>query len=115
MRKTPGAEGGQDDDEEQEDGIGAQEGGVSALELRTGACDSGCLRELGNGFGKAALTVEHSEDYGDDAEDHDNALNEIVDRRCHIAADNDVDACQHGHGDDAPGIVNAGESHGKQA
>ena len=49
----------------------------------------------------------------DYSEEHDDALNKIVDGSCHISADNDIDCGEQCHYDDADAVVN-GKCHGEQ-
>ena len=49
-----------------------------------------------------------------DTDQHDQTLNEIVDRGCHVAADDDVDTCENCHRDHADGVVNI-EGHTEQS
>ena len=63
---------------------------------------------------KAALAVEHGGDDGDDADEHDDALDEVVDGGGHVAAGDDIDAGEHRHDDDAHGVVDV-KRHAEQA
>ena len=49
------------------------------------------------GGGESAVVQQYRRNHGDDTYQHNDALNEIVDGRCHIAAEDDVDTGQHRH------------------
>ena len=55
----------------------------------------GC--QLRDGLGESALSCDDGHDDGDDAEEHDDALYEVVHGRCLIAAENDVHGGENGH------------------
>ncbi len=57
--------------------------------------------------------MEHRRDDGADAEEHDDALDKVVDGGGHIAAGNHVHTGEDGHGDDANGVINV-KGHAEQ-
>ena len=64
-------------------------------------------------FGKAALRIEHGRDDDDDAHQHDDALNEIIDRCGHIPAGDHIDAGKQRHDHDTYGVIYR-KGHGKK-
>ena len=65
---------------------------------------------LVNCLDKTSLAVEHHSDDGDDASEHDNALDEVVDGCGLITAQNHIDGSEECHEDDAVFVWNA-EAH----
>ena len=111
LGQAPGAQRGQDDDAQQTERIGSEEG-VERARNRGGAR----VLHLGKTverFHEAALIHKHRRDDRHNADDHDNALDEVVDRRRHVAARDNIDTRQHAHGDDAPDVVDV-ERHAEQ-
>ena len=53
-------------------------------------------------------------DDSDDAHDHDDALNKVIDGGGHVAPGNDIDSREHRHNNDAHRVVNV-EGHAEQA
>jgi len=72
------------------------------------------LAQLVQGLHEAALAVQYGGDDGDDAADHDDALDEIVDGGGHVAAGDDIDGGENGHHDDAHAVINV-KGHAEQA
>lgn len=71
------------------------------------------MREAVDGLREPAVAVQHSGHHSHNAHQHDEALDEVVDRRSHIAAQPHVGTRQHSHTDDTPRVVDA-ESHPEQ-
>ena len=63
---------------------------------------------------KAALLGQHRADHDHEAHEHDDALDEVVHGRRHVAARDHVDRREDRHEDDAPGVVD-GERHPEKA
>ena len=98
------------DNAEQVEQIGPEEADEGTLHGRTLGGD---LRQRDDGLGEAAVVQDDRHDDGDDAEQHDNALNEVVHDRGHIPAKHHIDAGDHRHADDAH-IVGQREGHAEQ-
>ena len=62
---------------------------------------------------ETALAVEDGGHHGDNAHQHDDALDKIVDGGGHVAPGDDIHAGEHGHDHDAHGIVDV-ERHAEQ-
>ena len=74
-------------------------------------------RNLGqryDGFAESSVAGKDRRNDGDDAEKHDDALDEIVDDGGHVAAEDYVDAGDEGHTDNAY-LVRKTERHTEQA
>ena len=106
LRKSPGTKGGQDDNSEKIGRIGAEEGREGAL--LSERCGNIALNfgELYYRIQKTALIIQYGYNDGADAEQHDNALDKIIDGSRHIAAQYDIDSGQNSHCDDTDGIRN---------
>lgn len=63
---------------------------------------------------KPPVVHQHRHDDGNDAQQHDDALDEVVHDRGHVAAEHHIDAGDHRHADDAH-VVGQRESHAEQA
>ena len=76
---------------------------------------SGCLnlRKLNDGLGEPPLRLQNRDDDGRDADEHDDALQKVVDDRGHVTTKNNVYAGHDGHADDAP-LVGHAERHREQ-
>ena len=82
----------------------------------TGSSGDSLIGDAGeavDGRQEAALGVQHRKDDCGDAEQHDNALDKVVDRGGHVAACNDVDSGQDCHDDDTDCVVDV-KSHSEQ-
>ena len=114
LGQTPGAQGGKQDDAQQAEGIRAEEGIEDAGHIPVG--NAGILGggQAAEGGHESALAAQNGGDDRHDAEEHDDSLDEIIDRGGHVAAHDNVDGGEHGHDDDADGIVNV-EGHPEQA
>ena len=116
LRETPGTEGRQDDDTEECERVRAEEAREKALRaLQSGFRD---VRRVDDGeflhsVQEAALAVQDRRDDSADAEEHDDALNEVVERRGHVTAGNDVDRGQERHDDNDDVVVDA-EGHSEE-
>ena len=58
------------------------------------------LLHLRQSLSETTLTVEHHSDDSDDATEHHDALNEVVDGSCLITSQNHIDSCEQCHDDD---------------
>ena len=93
LRQSPCAERGQDDNAEQVDRIRAEQ-----------RCEL-AVRHSGDRFqhidrcAEAAVVIEDADHNCGDADEHNHALNEVIDRCCGVAAEDDIDRAQHGHCD----------------
>ena len=114
LGQAPGAQGGEDHDPKEAQGIRAEEGVEDSGHIAVR--DGRILRrgQAAQGGDEAAVGAQHRTDDRDDADQHDDALDKVVDRGGHIAADDYVDGGEHCHGDDADGIVDV-ERHSEQA
>lgn len=90
---------------------------VGAEEAREGAKLIGArcldLRELDDGFRQSSLRLQDRDDDGRDADEHDDALQKVIDDRGHVTAQHDVYAGYDGHADDAP-LVGHAKRHREQ-
>ncbi len=100
----------EDDNAEQVEQIGPEEADEGTLHGRTlgGICDSEMMASE-----KPPLIQDDRHDDGDDAEQHDNALNEVKFMTVILPAANHIDAGDHRHADDAH-IVGQREGHAEQ-
>jgi len=112
LRQAPGAERGEDHDAEQVVEVRAEERGEDAGGL--GHRGVGDLCKTEHGFLQSAELPQWRPHDHDDADQHDDALHEVVHDGRHVAARHDVDCGEHGHGEDADCVVNA-EGHREQA
>ena len=112
LRKTPGSKAGQQHHACQTAGIRTKEGGEGAGGI--GNRRVGDFAQLLNGFGNAAVISSHRNNHGDDAENHNDALDKVVDGSGHITAHDDINGRQHRHGDDANRVINV-KGHAKQS
>ena len=111
LRKAPGAQRSENDHAEKFQRLGAEEGGE-----RAGRGGHGGVLHAGervHGRHEAAVFIEHCQHHHDDAAQHDQALNKIVDGRGHVAARHHVDAGQRRHEDDTERVVDV-EGHAEQ-
>ena len=69
-----------------------------------------CLTHLTHSLDESALAVEHHGNDCGDAEEHDDALDEVVDGCGLISTEDDIHGGEHGHDDGTIGIRYA-ESH----
>ena len=76
-------------------------------------CRRYCLTHLVQCLHESALTVEHNRDYGSDTEEHDDALNEVVDGSGLISTEDDIYGSEQCH-DDGAILVGYAESHLKE-
>ena len=93
LGKTPGTEGGQNYNAEESHGVRTEEAGqktLASLESRNGHIIRRDLGELLEGIEESALAVQYRYDDGADAEEHDDTLDEVIEGRGHVSADNDV-------------------------
>lgn len=97
---------------QQVQGVGAEEGGEDAGDVRDGGVAH--LGQSLQGGHKASLAVEDGGDDGADAHDHDDALDEVVDGGGHVAAGDDIHPGEDRHDDDTHGIVDV-KGHAEQA
>ena len=111
LRQAPGAQRREDDNAEQVEQIGPEEADEGALHGRTLGGD---LRQRDDGLGEAAVVQDDRHDDSDNAEQHNDALNEVVHNRSHVPAKHHVNASDHRHADDAH-IVGQREGHAEQA
>ncbi len=112
LGQAPGAQGGEEHHAQQVQGVGAEEGGKDAGV--PGTPRGPHLGQPLQGGQKAPLAVEHGGNDGADAEDHDDALDKVVDGGGHIAAGDDIHSGEHRHDDDAHGVVDV-KGHAEQA
>ena len=111
LGQAPGAQGGEQHHAQQVHRVGTEEGGEHA-----GGGGDGGVAHLGQplqGGQEAPLAVEDGQDHGADAEEHDDALDEVVDGGGHIAAGDDIDPGEHRHHDDAHRVVDV-KGHAEQ-
>ena len=103
MRQAPRSQRGQDDNEEQEDGHRAEERSVLPTFV---------FGKRAHSLHQSALRRKDGGDDGDDTDEHNEALNKVVDRGGHISAGNNVHAGKNGHNtnDDDVGEVFVGEA-----
>ena len=111
LRKSPGAQRGQNNNSEQSQRVGAEERVERAGRSRYGFVSYLC--KTVESLHKAAVVNENSRDYRDNADNHDNTLNKVVDSRSHVAARDNVNTREHAHSDDTPNVGNV-ERHFKQ-
>lgn len=97
LGQAPGAQTGQDHHAQEVDGVRAEEGGIDTGDGAVERLRVGDGSHAVQGFRKAALAMEHGGNDGDDAHQHDAALDEIVDGCGHVAASDDIDAGQNAH------------------
>ncbi len=110
LRETPGTEGRQDDDAEECHRVRAEEAREKTLcALQSRFRDVGCVddREFLHGVQEATLTVQDRCDDRRDTAEHDDALDEVIERGCHVAAGDDIDSGQERHNDDDDMVVDA--------
>src|SRR5699024_8616773 len=112
LGQAPGAEAGEEHHPQQPHGVGADEGGEDP-----GDGGEGLILDPGQalqGLEEAALAVQYRGDDGNDAHDHDDALDEVVDGGGHVAPGDDVHPGEHRHDHHAHGVVDV-EGHAEQA
>ena len=107
LRQAPGAQRGEDHHAQQAAQIRAKERGICSLLAQRGRGFALDLRKRNDRLGEAALAAQHRAHHATDAHQHDDALNEIVDGRGHVAAQQHIDARQNGHADHAIEIIHA--------
>ena len=112
LGQPPGAKRGEDDHAEQVPRVGAKEVGKHAA-AHFGTSVGWQHRQFLHGSGETTLTVQHGGDDQHDAENHDAALDEVVDSRGLIAAKNDIDGGEDSHRDGAVDVGDA-EAHLEQ-
>ncbi len=111
LGQAPGAQAREEHHPQQVQGVGAEEGGEHA-----GGGGGGGVAHPGQavqGGHEAPLAVEDGGDDGDDAHDHDDALNEVVNGGGHVAPGDDVHPGEHRHDHDAHGVVDV-KGHAEQ-
>ena len=59
------------------------------------------------------MVSQYCADHCDDANDHDNTLDKIVDGGGHVAASDNIHSGEHRHNDDADSVVDV-KGHGKE-
>ena len=67
-----------------------------------------------SGQGQAPVVPQHRADHRHDAEEHDDALDEVVPGRGHVPAQDHVHAREGRHEDDAHRVIDAGEGDGEE-
>ena len=72
------------------------------------------LREGSERLSEPALAAENGADDGADADEHDDTLNEVIDSRRRVAAENDIHSGQNSHREHTPRIADISESHAEQ-
>ena len=110
LRKTPGAERRQDDDTEQSGRVRAEEArekALCALQSRFGDIGRVDDGKLFHGVQEAALAVQDRCDDRRDTAEHDDALDEVIERGSHVAAGDDIDGGQERHDEDDDMVVDA--------
>ena len=110
LRKAPGTERRQDDDAEQSGRVRAEEAREKALcALQSGFGDVGRVDdgEFLHGVQEAALAVQDRRDDRRDTAEHDDALDEVIERCGHVTAGDDVDGGQERHDEDDDMVVDA--------
>ena len=103
------AQRGQHDHAQQSPRVGTEPGGKHAA-AGLGGSVGRQLCQFADSFGQSALSRNDGHDDGHDAEEHDDALDEVVHGRGLVAAQDDVDGGEHCHDDDAVLVGNA-EAH----
>ncbi len=110
LRQAPCTERGKEHHADQVERIRSQEGSKGTADI---ACAVLYLGEFFHGGHETALTAQHGGNDHHDTDEHDHALDKIVDGGSHVAAGDNIDAGQHAHGDNAYGVVNV-EGHAEQ-
>ena len=108
MRQTHRAQRGQDDYAKQSPRIWTEPRCKTSIDCRVSiGWESGQLLYRCH---QTSLRIQHGNDDCHDAEEHDDALDEVVHRRCFVASEDDIDGCKGCHTDDAILVWNA-EAH----
>ena len=111
LGQAPGAQGGEDHHGGQVKGVWPEEGGKDPRGIRYAG-----IHHPGqgvHGHRKPAELLEGGYDDDHDASQHDDALDEVVDHRGHVAAGHHIDGGEQGHDEDTQGVVN-GKGHGEK-
>ena len=111
LGQAPGTETGQDHHAQKVQRVRTEEGGKDAGHIaHRGILHAGKSADRAD---EAAALIQHGQHHRHNTHEHDQALNEVIDGRGHVAARDHVDAGEHGHQDDAHGVINV-ERHGEQ-
>ena len=94
MRQAPGTQRGKDNDAYKVEQVGTEHRNKCALHIGTLGRD---LRKRNDSFGKTALARKHHRNYRNDAHQHHNTLDEVVQNSGHITAKYHINAGNNRH------------------
>ena len=117
LGKSPGTQGGQDNDAEQVHRVGTEKAGQKALaSLKSGNGNIICgdQGQLMDGIEESAVSFQDGQDDRGDTEEHDDTLNKIVECGCHVSADDDIYTGQDCHDNEADTVGDI-KSHSEEA